>query len=97
MIKNGKIQYTQVVDIDLLTLDYEEDRPNYPGVLRCTGVVLEADNVPSDILNFEQNELYNRLAGDEFFSEDADWKNSAKSAVSKMTGVSVDRIEVENR
>ena len=74
--------------INSITATFEEDRENVSGVVRCTGISIDASNASTDDIMSDEDEIYNALADDEFFTEDDNWQNDAASVVAGQAGVS---------
>ena len=81
--------------IESITATYEEDRENMIGVVRCTGITIEASDAdPNDVME-DQDEIYNALADVEYFTEDENWQEDAASDVAGKAGVSDSKVVVE--
>ncbi len=82
-------------EIESLKAEFEEDRSNVMGVVRCTGIIIESD-APLKINLEAEKDLYNEFASIEYNNADSDgqYREEAMEALRKRTGVDFSRIEI---
>ncbi|MCH5256754.1 MAG: hypothetical protein J1D87_05645 [Lachnospiraceae bacterium] len=82
--------------IEKITVEFEEDRPDIPGVVRCTGIIIDS-NAPSNINSQAELELFNKFADVEYNSADGigSYRKEAEKDVSMRTGVDISQIEID--
>ena len=89
--EDGEASY----EIKKIIAEFEEDIHNVIGVVRCTGITIESD-APAEVNSEAEIELYSEFADVEYNDADGDghYRDDAKKALSKRTGVDISRIEV---
>lgn len=82
--------------IEHITAEFEEDRPEVIGILRCTKITIQS-NASLQLNTEAEDKLFNGLAEEEYNDADGDgnYKEEARKDISKRTGVDISKIEIE--